>query len=288
MLNEQLAARIQAGVDEADNMLLLWQQNEPFIRMMGRRFAGPGKAELEDLMQEGYLALCEAVRHYDIDQEVPFISYAAFWIKQGMKRYIENCCGTVRIPTHARDWVRRYRKMTAEYCKYYGSEPGDDTLCALLQISRAKLQAVRKSADMEKICSLSEPLGQVDGGLDMEETIASGEDLEEDAVRRLDYQNMKSMLWEAVDGLEEKQAEVIRCRFQDQKTLRETGEAIGITKDAAAHQQNNALRLLGQPSRCRRYRGYYEEYLAASCYHHVGLEAFNRTWTSEVEREALR
>ena len=99
---------------------------------------------------------------------------------------------------------------------------------------------------------------------------------------------MKSMLWEAVDGLEEKQAEVIRCRFQDQKTLRETGEAIGITKDAAAHQQNNALRLLGQPSRCRRYRGYYEEYLAASCYHHVGLEAFNRTWTSEVEREALR
>ena len=186
MLNEQLAARIQAGIDEADNMLRLWQQNEPFIRMMGRRFAGPGKAELEDLMQEGYLALCEAVRHYDMEQEVPFISYAAFWIKQGMKRYIENCCGTVRIPTHARDWVRRYRKMTAEYCKYYGSEPGDDTLCALLQISREKLQAVRKSADMEKICSLSEPLGQVDGGLDMEETIASGEDLEEDAVRRLD------------------------------------------------------------------------------------------------------
>ena len=34
MLNEQLAARIQAGVDEADNMLLLWQQNEPFIRIM--------------------------------------------------------------------------------------------------------------------------------------------------------------------------------------------------------------------------------------------------------------
>ena len=89
MLNEQLAARIQAGIDEADNMLRLWQQNEPFIRMMGRRFAGPGKAELEDLMQEGYLALCEAVRHYDMEQEVPFISYAAFWIKQGMKRYIE-------------------------------------------------------------------------------------------------------------------------------------------------------------------------------------------------------
>ena len=57
MLNEQLAARIQEGVDEADNMLLLWQQNEPFIRMMGRRFAGPGRAELEDLMQEVYLAL---------------------------------------------------------------------------------------------------------------------------------------------------------------------------------------------------------------------------------------
>ena len=45
MLNEQLAARIQAGIDEAENMLQLWQQNEPFIRMMGRRFAGQGKAD---------------------------------------------------------------------------------------------------------------------------------------------------------------------------------------------------------------------------------------------------
>ncbi len=109
-----------------------------------------------------------------------------------------------------------------------------------------------------------------------------------ETVRRLDYQNMKEMLWEAVEGLEEKQAEVIRCRFLDHKTLRETGELIGITKDAVVHQQNNALRLLGQPGRCRKYRGYYEEYLAASCYHHVGLEAFSRTWTSEVEREAMR
>ena len=36
MLNEQLAARIQAGVDEADNMLLLWQQNEPAGALRGR------------------------------------------------------------------------------------------------------------------------------------------------------------------------------------------------------------------------------------------------------------
>lgn len=288
MLNEQLAARIQAGIDEAENMLQLWQQNEPFIRMMGRRFAGQGKAELDDLMQEGYIALCEAVRHFDSEQAVPFINYAAFWIKQGMKRYIENCCGTVRIPTHARDWVRRYGKIVAEYCKYYGSDPEDDVLCALLNISREKLQAVRKSAHMGKICSLNEPLGQEDGDLNMEEFIASEEDLEGETVRRLDYQNMKEMLWEAVEGLEEKQAEVIRCRFLDHKTLRETGELIGITKDAVVHQQNNALRLLGQPGRCRKYRGYYEEYLAASCYHHVGLEAFSRTWTSEVEREAMR
>ena len=41
--------------------------------------------DVDDLMQEGYIALCEAVRHFDSEQAVPFINYAAFWIKQGMK-----------------------------------------------------------------------------------------------------------------------------------------------------------------------------------------------------------
>ena len=60
MSNEQLVVLIQDGIDEAENMSLLWQQNEGFIGKLALIYAG--QAEMEDLKQEGYLALCEVQR----------------------------------------------------------------------------------------------------------------------------------------------------------------------------------------------------------------------------------
>lgn len=71
MDNEQLVARIRAREDVSDNMLKLWQQNQGFIGKMAARYSS--YAEIEDLKQEGYIALCEAVRHYDLASGVPFI-----------------------------------------------------------------------------------------------------------------------------------------------------------------------------------------------------------------------
>ena len=98
MSNEQLVIRIRAGEDTAANMLQLWKQNQRFIGMIAVKYSG--YAEMDDLKQEGYLALCEAVRHYNPDQGVPFINYAAFYIRQGMQRYIENSGNCIRIPVH--------------------------------------------------------------------------------------------------------------------------------------------------------------------------------------------
>ena len=66
MENEQLVARIQAGEDVAENMLKLYNQNKGFLAKMAKRYQG--YAELEDLMQEGYIGLSEAVSHFDANQ----------------------------------------------------------------------------------------------------------------------------------------------------------------------------------------------------------------------------
>lgn len=68
MTNEQLVIRVKAGEDTAGNMLKLWQQNKGFIAKMAKKYQG--YAEMDDLMQEGYIALCEAVRQYDPEQGV--------------------------------------------------------------------------------------------------------------------------------------------------------------------------------------------------------------------------
>lgn len=286
MTNEQLVARIQSGEDEAENMLQLWEQNKNFIAVKAKRFSR--YAETEDLQQEGYIALCNAVRNYDQDQGVPFINYVAFWIRQGMQRYIENCCGTIRILVKVQGDIRKYKKVSNEFRKEYGREASDRELCGLLGVNWKKLCQIKKDAQMGQIRSLSEPITGAEGDITLGDVVSSGDDLEENSQQALDAEVMKQDLWLAVDDLPGNLPAVIRCRFLDGKTLQEAGQIVGINKEAVRQQQNKALRTLRWSSRGRKYRGYYEEYISASPVHHVGVESFQRTWTSATEREAIR
>lgn len=285
MENEQLVARIQAGEDVAENMLKLYNQNKGFLAKMAKRYQG--YAELEDLMQEGYIGLSEAVSHFDAGQGSSFIHYAAFWIRQGMRRYIDNCGSTIRLPVHAREDVYEYNRVVKEYRKQFGEWPSGLAVCRLLDVSREKLQEIKKNAQMGQIRSLSETVGGEETDLTLGDTVASDQDLEEDAIRSADVAAMKRELWIAVDRLPGNLPEVIRRRYIDGQTLDEISKSLGVTYNGVRQIQSKALRTLRQPGLSRKYRRYYEEYIAAKSYHHVGVESFMRTGLSEVELEVL-
>ena len=285
LTNEQLVICIQDGIDTAGNMLLLWQQCRNFITLIAKKYKG--YAELDDLQQEGFISLCEAVRHYDAAAGCKFITYSAFWIKQGMQRYIDNTCSVVRIPVGTRGLTRQYKKLYEEYEKYYGTTPTDETMESLLGVGREKLTDIKESVAMGQIRSLSVPLGDEENDLTAEDTVASHEHLEDDAIKRLDTAAMKDELWAAVDTLKGQQSAIIRCRFQEDKTLKEIGDVVGLSADKARVECDKALRELRRPSRSQHYKKYYEDYLEGICYRHLGVGNFNRTWTSITELAAI-
>ena len=285
MNNEQLVARIMAGENEAENMLQLWKQNKGFIAMIARRYSAG--AEMEDLEQEGYIALCEAARHYESDRGASFISYAAFWIKRRMRICADNN-RTVRLSFNAGDEVRQYQKIMREYRQEYGCDPSGRELCGFLYVSREKLDQIRKAAQMGNIRSLDESVQGMDGDISIGDTVASSEDMEEDTIREIDKERMKRELWLAVDQLPGDLPAAVRLRYENGLTLEKTGQALGVNRERARQLESKAMRILRQPHRCTRFRGYFEEYLSAAPIHHVGVSRFQTTWTSEVEREALR
>lgn len=283
--NECIVAAVQAGDDKAENMLELWQQNKGFIAMMARRYSAG--AEMEDLEQEGYIALCEAVQHYDPGRGMSFISYAAFWIKRRMRICADNS-RAVRLSFNAGDEVRQYQKIMREYQQEYGCDPSDWELCGFLYVSREKLDQIRKAAQMGQIRSLSEPIPGMDEDISIGDTVASGEDMEEETIQEIDKEQMKRELWLAVDQLPGNLPTAVRLRYENGLTLEKTGQALGVNRERARQLESKAMRILRQPHRCRVFRAYFEEYLSAAPIHHVGVRRFNETWTSEVEREALR
>lgn len=100
MDNEQLTARIQAGEEVKQNMLALYQQNKGFIHTLARRYSGG--AEMEDLLQEGYIALHEAVEQYQESRGMSFINYAAFYIHRRMRACVDNSRGGSYPVRHGR------------------------------------------------------------------------------------------------------------------------------------------------------------------------------------------
>ena len=133
-----------------------------------------------------------------------------------------------------------------------------------------------------------EPVQGMDGDISIGDTVASGEDMEENTIREIDKEQMKRELWLAVDQLPGDLPAAIRLRYKDRLTLEKTGQALGVNRERARQLESKAMRILRQPHRCTRFRGYFEEYLSAAPIHHVGVSRFKETWTSEVEREALR
>lgn len=281
--NEQLVTLIRAGEDPAGNMLKLWEQNKGFIAKMARKYSG--YAEMDDLMQEGYLALNEAVEHY-ADKGAAFLTYAAFWIRQGLRRYIEHN-SAVRLPSSLYDDVIKYKRIRQEYLSEYGAEPTEREIRALLGVSGKEFERIEENAKRGKIRSLSEPIGEEEDNCILGDTLRSGEDLEADAIRRRDHELMSAELWEVISKLPENQALVIAGRYQDKRTHESLGHEMGCSFQYSQYLERQALRTLRRPHISKKFRPYFEQYITPYPIYHVGIESFQRTGYSEVERAVL-
>ena len=262
MTNEQLVALIQDGEDVTDNMLELWNQTKAFIYTLARKHRG--YVEIDDLMQEGYLGLYEAVKHYDPEQGASFVHYVAFWIKQVIRRYIDNCGAAIRLPVHVRDDVKKYDKFVKEYRKYYNCEPTERVIRDYLGFDKEKLECIKKGENMAKIRSLNEPIGGEDEDILLVDSVASDYDLEEDCAKRLDQEQLQHDVREAIGGLSEELQAVIPDRYFDGLTLKETGQRLGVGIERARQLEAKAMRKMRIPSRSEKLRGYHEQYLSAA------------------------
>ena len=119
MTNEEIVFKIKCSKSVTDNMQLLYERNMPLIKKYVKPYS---KYEpMEDLLQEAYFGLWKAVQHYETTENVLFMTYAAYWIRQAVSRYVERCGSVLRVPNHMYTEVHRYKKtvetLQQEKCK---------------------------------------------------------------------------------------------------------------------------------------------------------------------------
>jgi len=233
----ELAARIQQGDRKARDHMI--RANLRLVVKIAHDYDGLG-LPLLDLINEGNLGLMKAVERFDPAKGGKLSTYAAWWIKQSIKRALANQAKTIRLPVHLVDKISRMRRIAMKLHEVFGREPTDEELAEELGISPGKVAQLRMASI--RPASLDAPIGD-----DESNTYAElvQDERAEDPYEQLEEKTVTHMLGELITRLDPREQQILRYRFGlgggTEKTLEEVGAHFGVTRERIRQIQNLAL-----------------------------------------------
>ena len=287
MTNEELVSLIQrtSGDTRKNYLEMLYNQNSGLIRSIAHKYINV--AELDDLEQEGFLGLYVACDGFDSSQEASFSSYAFYWIRQSIIRYIRsNRC--LRIPEGQLSRIIRFRDIEQSFYLQHNRKPTDKELTSLLHISQNQLEQLKKDALCYHVSSIYEPVQSGDGLITLEDTI---QDKSEDAYMHIvDDEYMRGVslvLWSVVDSLGYNESQIIRNRFQHNMSIEDAGDVIGLNPIETKSYHNKAIKELRQSSVIRKLYHNMNDIMSES-YKKVGFSYFIHSGKSATEDAGMK
>src|SRR5437870_10549888 len=120
-----LAAKIKRGDKKARAQMI--KANLRLVVKIAHDYSNLG-LPLLDLISEGNIGLMKAVERFDPQKGGKLSTYAAWWIKQSIKRALANQAKTIRLPVHLVDKISKMKRISMQMSEELGREPTDDEL----------------------------------------------------------------------------------------------------------------------------------------------------------------
>lgn len=237
----KLARRIRKGDPKARQTMI--KANLRLVVKIAHDYSNCG-LPLLDLISEGNIGLMKAVDKFNPRKGGKLSTYAAWWIKQSIKRGLANQSKTIRLPVHLIDKISRMRRVGMQLSEEFGREPTDEELADEIGTSAAKVARLRSAAI--RPASLNAPLSDEGEGTTLGDIVEDENSLTPAEI--LSNENLRGAIREILPVLDKRECEILTARFgldgKKDMTLEEVGKKFRVTRERIRQLQNIALRKL--------------------------------------------
>jgi RNA polymerase primary sigma factor len=195
---------------------------------------------LMDMIQEGNLGLLHASERYDHRKNVRFCTYASWWIRQFISRYISNKRRMVRLPLRKEESLRRIQRTYNVLCQSMMRQPKTSDIAEELGIS---------VQDVDSIINMTTeplPLEMSTGEDETAGTMNFHEDYTYSPERNILKQVSRDSTLRVLNNLKEQEKRILSYRYQlngcECSTLREIGDKLHISPETVRQVELRALK----------------------------------------------
>jgi len=204
----ELAKKIEAGDMRAREKMIT--ANLRLAISIANKYAKYGNVSYEDLIQEANIGLIKAVEKFDWRRGFKFSTYACWWIKQAVTRYLTANNSILKIPSHTVANSRKVWNVMKEYEEEFGQEATVDELSDIMGISVDQVKQAQTAGKARYVTSIDKPIGDESGSRTLADIIP---DTAKSVEEIFDGKIIKGVIVEALSSLSKREEMVLRLRF---------------------------------------------------------------------------
>tara|TARA_R110002074_G_C12532216_1_gene665002 strand:- start:979 stop:1713 length:735 start_codon:yes stop_codon:yes gene_type:complete len=204
----ELAKKIESGNMRAREKMIT--ANLRLAISIANKYAKYGNVSYEDLIQEANIGLIKAVEKFDWRRGFKFSTYACWWIKQAVTRYLTANNSILKIPSHTVANSRKVWNVMKEYEDEFGQEATVEELSDIMGISVDQVKQAQTAGKARYVTSIDKPIGDDSGSRTLADIIPDNARSVEEV---FDGKIIKGVIVEALSSLSKREEMVLRLRF---------------------------------------------------------------------------